>query len=131
MSASQIVAMPCSGTASTRMEIVSRVEIDGDIPLGLRQRKERIRHQVLGIARRQIARKGAKQVELIALRMAPPACKGFAVRYGSAPLLACIRNGRVSFGRQHHAGAGIAGRRLGVPISPGLEIIERIDDAAA
>src|SRR3954469_8494444 len=49
----------------------------------------------------------------------------------SATLLPRVRDGRMPFCREHGASTWIAGGRLGAPVGPSLEVIERIDDAAA
>ena len=67
-SASQIVAMPCSGTASTRMAIVAGAEVDRNDAPGFGEGEERIGHQILRIAWREIARQRAEQIKLFPFR---------------------------------------------------------------
>ena len=130
-SASQMVAMPCSGTASTPLVDRSRSEIDRRQALRLGEREKGIGHQVLRIPRGKVARGGRGRDGVVRdQRLACDAHLGQART--SAPLLAGVGNRRgLALGRQHSPDARIGGRVLSAKVRPRLEIIERVDDAAA
>lgn len=61
--------MPCSGTASTRIAIATRAEIDWYNPFCFGEREERVSHQILCISGREIAGQRPKELQLVALGM--------------------------------------------------------------
>ena len=117
---------PCRARARLRREWRSRParKSIGVMRLRLGEREERIGHQVLRVARREIARQRPKQFELLAfgacLRCCALTCadvSGAAGRHS--------RHGRgLPLRRQHGAVAGIGGRRLGAAVGPGLQVLD-------
>ena len=109
-------------------------EIDRRKALRLGEREKWIGHQVLRIPRREVARERTEEIELLApwsssggggmssLRASISAAPGPHRPAGQGGLALC---------GQHGSDAGIGGRVLGAEVGPGLEVVERIDDAAA
>jgi hypothetical protein len=87
----------------------------------LGEAEEGIGHEVLRIAWSEIAGKCAEEFEL-PLGSAPARSVGAAMGIAR-------RDGHVPLGGEDRAYAWIGGRFLGAEIDPGLQIIERIDDA--
>jgi len=90
----------------------------------LGEAEEGIGHEVLRIAGREIAGEGAKQFELLPLR-----CAGSRHGWRSAAVGA-TRDIVVPLGRQDRSSAGIGRGLLGAAVRPGLQIVDRIDNAA-
>ena len=121
-SASQMVAMPCSGTAWTLSPgIAGLIEDRRDAP-GLGEGEERALHKVALVARAGVARGDDERVELAAFADSYGAARGHRRCLASA--------GRVAGGAGLDV-ARIRRRAASRLVRPGLEIVNRIDDTAA
>ena len=109
---------------------VVRPIIDRRHAMRLGEREERVGHEVLRIAGREIARQRAKTVRAARVRIV---CDGARTCALSAARLAGLfeLGRRMPSCRQHDGLARIGCRRLHRRIDPGLQVLEAVDDAAA
>ena len=104
-SASQIVAMPCSGTASTRMAISFIRKSIGVVRWVLARLKNGISHEILRVSGGQIAGESSEEFELLAF------VSGAMARHGSAARLTGLGRdqGAVTLRREHGADTRVGG----------------------